>query len=192
VIPRWSASNTRAGWGDPVPKEYLVSYDHLVLDTRGGLHRRDLSRHFVAMRRGAGLGGPGLARSRRSGRPLRLPHGQRGPAGVGRRREPGSSRAARALIRSVRRRCRAGHQPGRRAPPPAAGHRRRPPATSSPRVRPRLFRPARCGCGWLFTNPTGRRRWCSMAICGNRAMSPARRATPAIVTRGDRRPPYLT
>lgn len=25
------------------------------------------------------------------------------------------------------------------------------------------------GCGWLFTNPTGRRRWCSMAICGNRA-----------------------
>src|SRR5438094_835516 len=24
-------------------------------------------------------------------------------------------------------------------------------------------------CGWLFTNPTGRRRWCSMALCGNRA-----------------------
>jgi predicted RNA-binding Zn ribbon-like protein len=23
-------------------------------------------------------------------------------------------------------------------------------------------------CGWLFTDPRGRRRWCSMAVCGNR------------------------
>lgn len=29
-----------------------------------------------------------------------------------------------------------------------------------------------CGsadCGWVFANPTGRRRWCRMALCGNRA-----------------------
>jgi predicted RNA-binding Zn ribbon-like protein len=25
------------------------------------------------------------------------------------------------------------------------------------------------GCGWLFLDPKGRRRWCSMAVCGNRA-----------------------
>lgn len=25
------------------------------------------------------------------------------------------------------------------------------------------------GCGWLFINQTGRRRWCVMSICGNRA-----------------------
>ncbi len=25
------------------------------------------------------------------------------------------------------------------------------------------------GCGWLFTEPRGRRRWCSMAVCGNRS-----------------------
>ena len=25
------------------------------------------------------------------------------------------------------------------------------------------------GCGWLFADPRGRRRWCSMAVCGNRA-----------------------
>jgi predicted RNA-binding Zn ribbon-like protein len=25
------------------------------------------------------------------------------------------------------------------------------------------------GCGWLFLNPSGRRRWCQMAVCGNRA-----------------------
>jgi predicted RNA-binding Zn ribbon-like protein len=24
-------------------------------------------------------------------------------------------------------------------------------------------------CGWVFANPTGRRRWCRMALCGNRA-----------------------
>jgi predicted RNA-binding Zn ribbon-like protein len=25
------------------------------------------------------------------------------------------------------------------------------------------------GCGWLFSDPRRRRRWCSMAVCGNRA-----------------------
>ena len=24
-------------------------------------------------------------------------------------------------------------------------------------------------CGWLFLDPRGRRRWCAMAVCGNRA-----------------------
>jgi predicted RNA-binding Zn ribbon-like protein len=30
-------------------------------------------------------------------------------------------------------------------------------------------------CGWLFLDPSGRRRWCEMAVCGNRAK--ARRYT---------------
>lgn len=25
------------------------------------------------------------------------------------------------------------------------------------------------GCGWLFLDPSHRRRWCTMAVCGNRA-----------------------
>jgi predicted RNA-binding Zn ribbon-like protein len=29
------------------------------------------------------------------------------------------------------------------------------------------------GCGWLFADPRGRRRWCSMAVCGNRAKARA-------------------
>ena len=37
------------------------------------------------------------------------------------------------------------------------------------------------GCGWLFADPRRRRRWCSMAVCGNRAK--ARRFAAA---RGDR------
>lgn len=35
----------------------------------------------------------------------------------------------------------------------------------------RLKRVSRCpgrGCGWLFLNTSGRRRWCSMATCGSR------------------------
>jgi predicted RNA-binding Zn ribbon-like protein len=25
------------------------------------------------------------------------------------------------------------------------------------------------GCGWLFLDPRGQRRWCVMSLCGNRA-----------------------
>ena len=35
----------------------------------------------------------------------------------------------------------------------------------------RLTRVSRCpgrGCGWLFLNTSGRRRWCSMSTCGSR------------------------
>jgi predicted RNA-binding Zn ribbon-like protein len=35
-----------------------------------------------------------------------------------------------------------------------------------------LKRVSRCpgrGCGWLFLNTSGRRRWCSMSTCGSRA-----------------------
>ena len=28
-------------------------------------------------------------------------------------------------------------------------------------------------CGWLFLDPRGRRKWCSMAVCGNRAKARA-------------------
>jgi predicted RNA-binding Zn ribbon-like protein len=31
-------------------------------------------------------------------------------------------------------------------------------------------------CGWLFLDPRGRRRWCSMATCGNRAKARAHAA----------------
>lgn len=32
------------------------------------------------------------------------------------------------------------------------------------------------GCGWLFLDPSGRRRWCQMAVCGNRAKQAAHAA----------------
>ncbi len=38
---------------------------------------------------------------------------------------------------------------------------------TSPALR-RVRGCAGAGCGWLFLDPTGRRRWCVMATCGNR------------------------
>jgi predicted RNA-binding Zn ribbon-like protein len=38
---------------------------------------------------------------------------------------------------------------------------------TSPDLR-RVRACAGSGCGWLFLDPTGRRRWCVMATCGNR------------------------
>ena len=38
---------------------------------------------------------------------------------------------------------------------------------TSPALR-RVRACAGAGCGWLFLDPTGRRRWCIMATCGNR------------------------
>jgi predicted RNA-binding Zn ribbon-like protein len=38
---------------------------------------------------------------------------------------------------------------------------------TSPALR-RVRACAGAGCGWLFLDPTGRRRWCVMAVCGNR------------------------
>ncbi|MFE9329035.1 CGNR zinc finger domain-containing protein [Streptomyces sp. NPDC006925] len=35
--------------------------------------------------------------------------------------------------------------------------------------RPRIDACPGHDCGWLFLNPRGRRRWCSMSSCGNRA-----------------------
>ncbi|MGN6870074.1 MAG: CGNR zinc finger domain-containing protein [Solirubrobacteraceae bacterium] len=50
---------------------------------------------------------------------------------------------------------------------------------------PALHRVRACagpGCGWLFLDPTGRRRWCVMAVCGNREKArrfAAKRKDPA-------------
>jgi len=36
------------------------------------------------------------------------------------------------------------------------------------------------GCGWLFLDPRGRRRWCTMGICGNREKARRFTARPAV------------
>lgn len=40
------------------------------------------------------------------------------------------------------------------------------------------------GCGWVFIDPRGRRRWCTMAICGNREKARRFTARPQGLTAG--------
>jgi predicted RNA-binding Zn ribbon-like protein len=59
-------------------------------------------------------------------------------------------------------------------------------------ISPSLAKVHECGgrdCGWLFldTSKAGRRRWCSMAICGNRAKSERHRERLAARSSAGRR-----
>jgi hypothetical protein len=149
--------NTRAGWGEDDPKEYLGSYRHLVALARslGLVSAEDAAalpaddpavlRRALAFRAalydvvlGARDGAPWVtvaAEAERAARAARL-----NPEGWVLPREPelpllAFARAAGELL----------------AGPPQAVRR-------CPGDR----------CGWLFLDPRGRRRWCTMATCGNR------------------------
>jgi predicted RNA-binding Zn ribbon-like protein len=164
--PALELCNTFAGWDEDAGREYLLSYEHLVVWARErGLVSDGVADQLVA---------EGLARPEEAARLLdRVKRLRRafyavatGAAGdedrviVAREAERASARArleweprpawvlpatpelpllavARAIGAFVTDPLRVGRCPGR-------------------------------GCGWLFADPTGRRRWCSMAVCGNR------------------------
>jgi predicted RNA-binding Zn ribbon-like protein len=168
--PALELCNTVAGWGEDDQRDYLASYPHLVALTRHlGLRpaararalRRDTTaveavRALVAVRRLRADLYAVLAHRDRSALP-RLNRalaraaaarqvtalGSRGPrwaTTVDDARLPGTLLAWEA-------------------------HRLLTDPTAAARVRA-------CpghGCGWLFLDPRGQRRWCVMALCGNRA-----------------------
>jgi predicted RNA-binding Zn ribbon-like protein len=155
--------NTRTAWGSPTPKEYLVSYEHLVvwavqnglLAGAAGLRERpapEVLEHAIALRdalydvlvgpRTAGSWAVINAAVRAAG------------AHVGLR--PGVSLATWEVAAS-----------GAAAPLHAVAWSAADLLTTMGTERVQACLGERCG--WLFHNPTGRRRWCSMAWCGNRA-----------------------
>jgi predicted RNA-binding Zn ribbon-like protein len=170
--PALELCNTRAAWGEPEPKEYLVSYDHLLVWAREvGLVEADL---VETLRRDAQQA-PGQATrvlaQVKAFREILYDYltGNEDPRvweAVASRVE--SSTRALTLVRSAE-----GTQwainrgVGLRYPllaiAAAVGD-----LITTGDAREVSACPGR-GCGWLFTNPAGRRRWCSMAICGNRA-----------------------
>jgi predicted RNA-binding Zn ribbon-like protein len=170
--PALELCNTRAGWGEPTPKEYLVSYDHLLVWAREvGAIDADL---VETLRRDAQKAPGPAARVLAQVTAFRehlydYVTGSEDPQvwnAIASQVEQATK--ALTLVRST--------EGARWAINPAVGLRYPLLAIAaaagdlitSGDVRDVSACPGR-GCGWLFTNPTGRRRWCSMAICGNRA-----------------------
>jgi predicted RNA-binding Zn ribbon-like protein len=151
--------NTRAGWGEPEPKEYLLSYDHLAIwaryagltdtvvpATAGGAA---IVRRAIAFREEYYLALTG-------GRPdWTLLSGEMQRLGLGLAPTADGGLARFDLGDDA-------EAPLRAAVFQAAQ------VLTSPMSRGVRACPG-AGCGWLFHDPRGRRRWCVMAVCGNRA-----------------------
>jgi predicted RNA-binding Zn ribbon-like protein len=165
--------NTRAGWGTAAPREYLTSYDHVVVWAReaqliSGAHAtqlrgraqrnaakaRDVLEHVLVLRgavyaactdpRATGAWEAVAAEARAAGSVAVLSPG----APPGRRwRIPDTADVDQPLLALAW----------------AAGV-----FLDSADLR-LVGRCPATDCGWLFLDPRGRRRWCTMAVCGNRA-----------------------
>lgn len=155
--PAVEICNTRAAWGAPTPKEYLLSYHHLAIWARhAGLLpavvpgdspavlRRTLAvrDELHAIFRGTPIGLTHLSHELRT-------------LGVGL-----SSGSAGSLARWD-------YGDDVEAPLRSVVHHAAQLLTSPEGALVRVC-PGN-GCGWAFLDPRGRRRWCIMAICGNRA-----------------------
>jgi len=154
--------NTRAGWGEREPREYLTSYDHLVVWAReAGLVEPAAAER---LRKAAG-GEKALSRA------LRLRDAIYG-ACTDPSDEAWDLVAAEAHRAATAARLTRG---GGWVIPQEVGVEL--PVLEVARTAATLLsseevsRVGRCpghGCGWLFKDPRGRRRWCVMAVCGNR------------------------
>jgi predicted RNA-binding Zn ribbon-like protein len=170
--PALDFCNTRAGWGAPEPREYLTSYDHLLVWSReAGLTAAPAAAqlHRSAKRE------PAQA-ARVLERALALRDGlyaactdSSSAAWDTVAAEARNASAAAVLVQDA--------PPGRRwVIPESAGLDL--PALEVARAAGALLASTdletvgQCpgeGCGWLFLDTRGRRRWCTMAVCGNRA-----------------------
>jgi predicted RNA-binding Zn ribbon-like protein len=153
--------NTRAGWDEPEPREYLTSYEHLVVWAR----EARLVEPAVAERLRS------LDGRRALGRALRLREAIykacTDPSDEGWDVVAAEAQRAASAARLTRG---AGwvipEDAGTELPVLAVAR-----AAGELLSSPEPVKVGRCpghGCGWLFADPRGRRRWCVMAVCGNR------------------------
>ena len=154
--------NTAAGWGEPDPKDYLRGYDELVVWAReSGLVEREAAEWLRAEAASEPAEASGvLARARR------LREGVYAAAVGGNGWEAVAVEAERAAA-SARLTPEGWVLPERLDLPVLAAARRAADFLLSHRRAAVRMCPGR-RCGWLFLDPSGRRRWCSMATCGNR------------------------
>lgn len=173
--PALDFCNTRAGWGSPSPKEYLLSYDHLVVWAREALLVSPADAHGL---RTAGRADAAAAQAVLSDA-LRLRESSY-PVLLG-----GGSAADFAVVADRAHTARSAAELRRSSPASTNAARWELPTdavvapllTVAAQLDDLLCSPlsgvvAACpgrGCGWLFADPRRRRRWCDMAVCGNRA-----------------------
>ncbi len=184
VLPRQLAGhpalelvNTRSGWGEPYDEErrdYLRTLDHLVVlarvnglitDERSARLCREAARHpqeaSVALERTRVL--------RADLHDVLL--------GTGSRAAATRISAAVTEARSRQRLDLGGPEPRWAfAADPALGEPLDAFLVAAGDLlvdRPRIGVCPGHDCGWLFLNSSGRRRWCQMAVCGNRAKQAA-------------------
>lgn len=180
--PALDFCNTGAGWGGPVSarQEWLRSYDHLAVWAwhAGLIEEQDAERLRRTAKRSRTTATAVLTDARRLRTVLRRAV-----------LDPQDARALGMVTGYVRRAwTRASLQPGSPSPqwviPESTGLAW--PLLEVARAAGDLLtsedieRVKICDCpqcGWLFIDRTGRRRWCSMSTCGNRAkvMAYARR-----------------
>ncbi|MGZ4616575.1 MAG: CGNR zinc finger domain-containing protein [Actinomycetes bacterium] len=169
--PGLELCNTLAGWGEPEPHDYLLTYRHLVALARSlGLVTAAQARTSLAAAR---------AHPRRAGNVLTSARALRSDlyAVLVRHDRVALPRLNAALAQAAS---------SRRISSAGAGAVRwsdgeddlRQPLVALTWQAHRLLsddlasRVRACpgeGCGWLFVDPRGQRRWCVMSLCGNRA-----------------------
>jgi predicted RNA-binding Zn ribbon-like protein len=153
--------NTRAGWGEPEPKEYLRGYDELAVWAR---ESRLVAAGAAARLRAAAQARPAQAVLSRA---LRLRDAVYAAA-LGADGWDVVALEAERAARAARLTPEGWELPERLDLPVLATARAAAEFLLSDRRDAVRACPGR-GCGWLFLDPSGRRRWCSMATCGNRA-----------------------
>jgi predicted RNA-binding Zn ribbon-like protein len=171
--PALDFCNTFAGWGDPHGGDYLKTFDHLAVWTAAAGLIDEAS--APRLRRRA-AGDPAAAASElRRAVSLRAALYRVCTEGTRRTRawdtvaaEAEAAGAAAELVRTERgAEWRLPDRLGLALPVAAVARSAADLLTSGD-----LTAVGRCPgeeCGWLFLDPTGRRRWCTMAVCGNRA-----------------------
>jgi predicted RNA-binding Zn ribbon-like protein len=182
--PALELCNTFAGWGEDAGREYLLSHEHLVVWARErGLVAEGVADELVT---------EGRVRPQEAGRVLDRTKRLRRAFYAVAAGAPGDEDrlvvAREAERASARARLEWEPRPAWVLPstpelPLLAVARAIGAFVTDP------LRVGRCpgrGCGWLFTDPTGRRRWCSMAVCGNREKA-RRHALRAARTKGNPR-----
>ena len=160
--------NTFAGWGEDAGREYLLSYEHLVVWASergfvGGSEAIEVAR--VARAR------PGEA-ARVLERAKRLRAAFFAVAAGEATDEDRAAVAREVELAASTARLEWGLQGAAWILPATL---ELPLLAVARRIGSFVLDPIRVGrcpgsrCGWLFADPRGRRRWCSMATCGNRA-----------------------